>query len=372
MATVTIQKRENKNGNSYVVTFKDPHSGKKKYYKTFKKHRIAQQEANDLRALLDSGKRPNPSKRKLSALTFHEVSVSLKKEWANRLSKKEIAQKTMDEWAIWLSVLNKKYGKRFLCDISNNEIENFRIKIAKKNSNVSSNKYFSIIKQVFKHGLVLNAVMKDPTDGMKCLSEKEHERNRFLLPHEIDKLIEATRQTRAKFYLPAIIYLGAEHGAAKQEILGLEWSKIHFDFNGKGLITLFRTKTKRERTDTLMPRSKKALLDWRDHLKWMRHRRKIDYIKTDFVFCHLDGSPIKNFNKSWWKSLEIAGIQDFHFHDLRHTFCSNLILSGAGLKEVKEMIGHADISMTDRYSHLTDGHKNDRQNLLADHYESQN
>jgi len=63
MATVTIQKRENKNGNSYVVTFKDPLTGKKKYYKTFKKHRIAHQEANDLRALLDTGKTPNSRKK---------------------------------------------------------------------------------------------------------------------------------------------------------------------------------------------------------------------------------------------------------------------------------------------------------------------
>ena len=57
---------------------------------------------------------------------------------------------------------------------------------------------------------------------------------------------------------------------------------------------------------------------------------------------------------------------------LRHTFCSNLILSGGGLKDAKEMIGHKDIAMTDRYSHLTDEHKSNRQNLLADHYESKN
>ena len=200
----------------------------------------------------------------------------------------------------------------------------------------------------------------------------EHVRNRYLLPYEVDKLVEATKQTRAKFYLPAIIYLGAEHGAAKQEILGLKWSKINFDYNGNGLITLFRTKTKRERTDSLMPRTKQALLDWRDHLKWMRHRKKINHIKTDFVICHLDGTPIKCFNKAWWRVLEIAGIKDFHFHDLRHTFCSNLILSGAGLKDAKEMIGHKDIAMTDRYSHLTDEHKNHRQNILANHYESKN
>jgi len=305
-------------------------------------------------------------------LTFHEVAEFLKNRWAERLSKNEIAEKTRDEWVIWLNFLGRKYGKRILCDISTQEILEFRNKIADKNSNISSNKYLSIFRKVFKQGLDLNAVLKDPTDGIKRLSEKEHVRNRYLLPNEVDKLIKATQQTRAKFYLPAMIYLGAEHGAAKQEILGLKWSKVDFDYNGIGLITLYRTKTKMERTDSLMPRTKQALLDWREHLEWMRHRKKIKNIKTDFVFCHLDGSPINNFNKAWWRSLEIAGIQDFHFHDLRHTFCSNLILSGAGLKEVKEMIGHKDIAMTDRYSHLTDEHKNNRQNILAEHYESKN
>lgn len=63
-----------------------------------------------------------------------------------------------------------------------------------------------------------------------------------------------------------------------------------------------------------------------------------------------------------------AKIKDFHFHDLRHTLCSNLILAGAGLKGAKEMIGHADISMTDRYSHLTIQHKHLVQQKLAEHY----
>ncbi len=134
------------------------------------------------------------------------------------------------------------------------------------------------------------------------------------------------------------------------------------------LITLFRTKNKRERTEFLMPRTKKALLDWKAHLEYMRHRRKIAEIKSDHVFCRLDGTPLKSFNKAWWHSLQVAGITNFHFHDLRHTFCSNLILSGADLKDTKEMIGHADISMTDRYTHLTTQRHLQNQRHLAEHY----
>jgi len=156
----------------------------------------------------------------------------------------------------------------------------------------------------------------------------------------------------------AMILLGAEHGASKQEILSLKWSEIDFEFDGKGLIRLYRKKNKKERVRLLMPRTKRALMDWQDHLNRIRHRKKISHVISNYVFCHLDGTPITNFNKAWWKALEIAGIEDFHFHDLRHTYCSNLILSGAGLKEVKDMIGHSDIAMTDRYSHLPNSYMN--------------
>ena len=167
MATVTIQKRENKNGNSYVITFKDPLTGKKKYYKTVKKHRIAQQEANNLRALLDTGNTPHSSKNRITVLTFREVSSSIEKEWEDRCFRKEIAKKTIEEWKIGLNVLNRKFGMRLLCDISTQEIEEYRNSIAAKNSNVSANKYLTIIKKVFKHGSKLHAVVGDPSEGNK-------------------------------------------------------------------------------------------------------------------------------------------------------------------------------------------------------------
>ena len=152
--------------------------------------------------------------------------------------------------------------------------------------------------------------------------------------------------------MPAIIYLGAEHGAAKQEILSLEWRDIQFDYGSDGLIRFFRTKNEKERTECIMPKTRQALMDWKYHLEYKRHRIKVRIVNSDNVFCRIDGTPIKCFNKAWWAALKVAGISGFHFHDLRHTFCSNLLMAGGDLKDAKEMIGHSDIAMTDRYSHL--------------------
>ena len=88
------------------------------------------------------------------------------------------------------------------------------------------------------------------------------------------------------------------------------------------------------------------------------------------MFCFLDGTPIDRFDSAFKSAIKEAGFSDFHFHDLRHTFCSNLILSGVGIKEVKEMIGHRDISMNDRYSHLPMQYKQALQRQLEKHYEN--
>lgn len=170
--------------------------------------------------------------------------------------------------------------------------------------------------------------------------------------------------------MPAIIYLGAEHAAAKQEIIDLNWEDVVFDYGDTGLIKFFRTKNKRKRTEFLMPRSREALLSWRNHLELKRKKLKIIEPKSDRVFCRIDGTPIKRFDRAWKASLKEAGITGFHFHDLRHTFASNMLLSGASLKDVKEMMGHSDISMTDRYSHLTFSHIIQKQSKLADHYQN--
>jgi len=370
MATVTIQKRKRQKGNSYIITFKNPLTGKQKYYKTLRKQKDAKQAADELRTLLDLGKLPRPSNTRLNPLSFGEVADKLHEVWEERFNRRDLAQKTFQEYSIWLNVLVRQFGGKLLLRFDRNEIERFRNDMALKHSNITANKYLSIIRKVFQQGLKLRAVVEDPTQNMRFLDEKKHVRNRFILPHELDKIVEATQQTKAKFYMPAIIYLGTEHGASKQEILSLEWNNIESEFKDLGLIRFFRTKNRKERTEFLMPRTKKALLGWKAHLEHMRHRRKINEIVSDHVFCRLDGTPIKCFNKAWWRALDLAGIQDFHFHDLRHTFCSNLILSGASLKDAKELIGHQDISMTDRYSHLTLQHFLDKQVQLANHYEN--
>ena len=50
---------------------------------------------------------------------------------------------------------------------------------------------------------------------------------------------------------------------------------------------------------------------------------------------------------------KVKGLEDFHFHMLRHTFTSNLLSNGAAPKDVQELLGHASLSTTQVYVHVT-------------------
>ena len=372
MATVVIQKRQRQKGSSYVITYKDPATGKKQYYKTFRKKHDAVTSANELRYLIDTGKfssKDGKVKAKYDALLFDDVCEMLIENYDMKCAEGKLSQVTCTGYKGRIQQIRQVFGSRKTSDITEAELLEYRSHIVEQTSNVNANRIMFVVKQIFNYAAELEAINDNPATAIRQLSEKKHQRNFYLLPDQLAKLLQASQQTRAKHYLPALILLGAEHGASKQEALSLKWQDINFDYNDTGLINFYRTKNKKERTESLMPQTKAALLHWKEHLFEARVRRNIEPVDTTYVFCRLNGRPIASFTKVWRHATELAGFKNFHYHDLRHTFCSNLLLVGAELKDVKDMIGHSDIAMTDRYTHLANGRKLDIQSRLSLHYE---
>ena len=80
---------------------------------------------------------------------------------------------------------------------------------------------------------------------------------------------------------------------------------------------------------------------------------------TPWVFFHTTptrnasvGDRVKNVRRSFTTACRRAEIEDFHIHDLRHTFASWLVMNGVPLFEVSKLLRHSCIQMTERYAHL--------------------
>jgi integrase len=75
--------------------------------------------------------------------------------------------------------------------------------------------------------------------------------------------------------------------------------------------------------------------------------------KGPFVLCNEEGKRFGDIGRSFETALKRSGIEDFRFHDLRHTFASNLVMAGEDLYTVAELLGHKGLEMTRRYAHLS-------------------
>ena len=380
MATVTIATRSLKKGKAYVIHFNNPETGRKEYHKTLRRKDLAQEEANRLRTLLDSGRLPTKETRQpkqQSLPTFGQAALLCQKEWDRKLGEGKLSESSHAGYGYLLAPILDEWKHTLLHDLDEATIRDYRITIAKKtkakliakgeegkNCNVLANRRLFVIKQVFaqarRHGLIDKDVVRD----IPSLSEKGSERKAAQSPLEVDALLEAARSRRAKHYLVLAVLLAVEHGCSTQEVLSLQWSDINLTENH---ITFHRDKNNVTRTHRIMPRTREALEARLEHV--MRYREKSSVkAKGDFVIGNMDGTPFKSIKTAWKGLCKDLDFDDLHFHDHRHTYCTNMLLSGSTLKEASVMIGHKTLRMTDRYSNLEGVMDNRPQDRLARRY----
>jgi integrase len=211
-------------------------------------------------------------------------------------------------------------------------------------TDASVNREMSCLHHLFTKAVEWELIERSPFDRGKTLLVKENnKRLRFLTEDEITKLLGECPK-----YLRYIVECALNTGMRRGEILSLKWGQIR-----NGFIYLQQTKTNESRQIPINE----------DLERVFKKIRKEKELTSEYVFTY-QGKPMKNIKKSFKAALKRAGIQDFRFHDLRHTFASHAIMRGASLKDVQEVLGHKTISMTLRYSHLTQEHKRNAVNLL--------
>lgn len=170
---------------------------------------------------------------------------------------------------------------------------------------------------------------------------ENNERVRFLSDDERGRLLQACQGASwTKLYL--VVLMALTTGARKGDLTALRWKDIDFE---RMQAYCGRTKNGDPRVLPLVP----TVMDL------LRQHRARD---AALIF-ESPRAPDKafDFKTPWQRALAQARVRDFRFHDLRHSCASALAQDGATLLEIADVLGHRQLDVTRRYSHLTTGHK---------------
>ena len=203
------------------------------------------------------------------------------------------------------------------------------------------NRHLAMLRAVFNWGLEKKLVAANPTQGIgkDKAAEEAAQRDRYLDIEEIQRLL-----SQASDRFRPILITALHTGMRRGEILALQWQDV--DLKNQNLtVRISKSGKKRQISidDTLA-----------ETLASLPSRFKKGYV---FPSPRIPSAPYTDLNHTFRRLVEKAKIDDVRFHDLRHTFASHLVMGGADLRVVQELLGHYSLKTTERYAHLSPGHR---------------
>jgi integrase len=139
-------------------------------------------------------------------------------------------------------------------------------------------------------------------------------------------------------------------GARAGEQLALRWGDIDWQ---KRMVVFRRSSTQGNVGPTKSGKERRVAMT--EGL--VEALRRIKHLRGDLVFCRMDGKPLTiwQLHERLWSACRRAGLRKMRWHDLRHSFPSQLVSGGVSIRQVQEWLGHSTITMTMRYAHLAPG-----------------
>jgi len=224
-------------------------------------------------------------------------------------------------------------------------------KAAKPKSRKTVKLYRDSLAAILKKARSWGWLADDPMDGVTAITKIRNERTRFLSDDERDRLLAACKaSTNAALYTVVVFALST--GARKNEILSLTLADIDLK---RGQATLRDTKNGDTRSVPLASHLVGLLEDQIERIE-AEYAKYDKPPKTLWLFPGKDGTKPVDIRTAWENAREKAGLDDFRFHDLRHSTASYLAMKGASLVEIAEVLGHRTLQMVRRYAHLSESH----------------
>lgn len=291
----------------------------------------AQVKLEGQRKAIREGKEPEPIKR-IPNYTFSQLASEYFK-WCEK-------QRSFRSKRLFIKQLVETFGHLQVRHINTMLLEQFQTdRINKGNKPATINRLLATLKHCIHKGYQWDMVSEDTLKRVRQvrLLEENNRRLRYLSKEECQELIsQCTGNTKA------IVITALNTGCRKGEILSLKWDNVDLKH---GFISLIETKNG-ERRETPINDTLRATL------QGLTRRLDVPYVFHD----NATGKPYQDIKRSFNTALRRAGIKDFHFHDLRHTFASHLVMAGVDITTVSRLLGHKSLTMTLRYSHLAPDH----------------
>jgi integrase len=249
-----------------------------------------------------------------------------------------------------------------------------RLKHTKRPKPATVNSHVTMLKAALNKAVAWKLLTANPLGDIKPLRADKTGRIRYLTADEekrLRKALDARDKTRRRRraranawraergykpypednanHLTPLVLLALNTGLRKGELFNLEWRDIDLP-NQRLTVRGEGAKSGQTRYVPLNSEAITTLKDW--HATMETHEGYVFAGRGDSEDGRLD-----DVKKAWLPVVREAKIAGFRFHDLRHTFASKLVMAGVDLNTVRELLGHADLTMTLRYAHLAPEHK---------------
>jgi len=293
-------------------------------------------------------------RKEYPSITVEELAEKFL-EWAK-------VKKSAEGYRVHSRPIVEHFMGRLISTITEHDVERFRsvrkdtpTRNKTPRSASTLNHELKMLRGMMSKAVAWGLLEKNPAAAVKLLPETKG-RMRFLSIEEVGKLLDA-----ASRHLRPILICALETGMRRGEILSMKWS----DVDMKNM-TIFLPETKNGKSRHV-PMSSRL----RATLAALPRRLGTDYVFTGEAKVGkrnqvgIPGKPFHDVRTAFENACARAGIENFRFHDLRHTAASHMIMVGVPFKTVGEILGHKTAAMTERYSHLTPEHKREAVEMLS-------
>lgn len=191
-------------------------------------------------------------------------------------------------------------------------------------------KEMNVLKRLFSVAVSKEKIPGNPAHDADVPKAPEG-RNRYLTPDELGKVLKVCPP-----WLRPIAALAVALGTRRGELLAVRWDDVNLM---AGTVLLRKTKNGKKRPAFINDLARQVLAALGP-----------DTAKNGLLFPNVTPAQV---TVAFIRACDEVGVEDFSFHDLRHTFASHLRMRGADLHDLQKLLGHSDPRMTNRYAHLS-------------------